>query len=61
MFNMDSKSQFTVDIISKVIDGKITINHATHLLLGHAKLESTMNNLGVEIENTLRISDGYET
>lgn len=29
---MDSKSQFTVDIISKVIEGKITINSATHLL-----------------------------
>ena len=29
---MDSKSQFTVDIISKVIDGKITINSATQLL-----------------------------
>lgn len=32
MFYMDSKSQFTVDIISKVIEGKITINSATHLL-----------------------------
>lgn len=32
MFYMDSKSQFTVDIISKVIDGKITINSATTLL-----------------------------
>lgn len=32
MFYMDSKSQFTVDIISKVIDGKITINSATQLL-----------------------------
>lgn len=29
---MDSKSQFTVDIISKVIDGRITINSATKLL-----------------------------
>lgn len=29
---MDSKSQFTVDIISKVLDGKITINSATQLL-----------------------------
>ncbi len=29
MFYMDLKSQFTVDIISKVIDGKITINSAT--------------------------------
>ena len=29
---MNSKSQFTVDIISKVIDGKITINSATQLL-----------------------------
>jgi len=32
MFYMDSKSQFTVDIISKVLDGKITINSATQLL-----------------------------
>lgn len=48
MFYMDSKSQFTVDI-----------NNATHLLLGHAKLESTMNNLGVKIEDTLSISEGY--
>lgn len=29
---MDSKSQFTVDIISKVIDGRISINSATTLL-----------------------------
>ncbi|KFA99561.1 hypothetical protein HW45_02975 [Vibrio sp. ER1A] len=29
---MDSKSQYTVDIISKVIDSKITINSATQLL-----------------------------
>ena len=29
---MDSKSQFTIDIISKVLDGKITINSATQLL-----------------------------
>ncbi|MGF1868893.1 ISNCY family transposase [Photobacterium indicum] len=32
MFYMDSKSQFTVDIISKVIDGRISINSATTLL-----------------------------
>lgn len=32
MFYMDAKSQFTVDIISKVIEGKITINSATQLL-----------------------------
>ena len=29
---MDSKSQFTVDIISKVIDGKMTTNSAAQLL-----------------------------
>ncbi|CAK2773286.1 hypothetical protein BCT19_16500 [Vibrio splendidus] len=29
---MDSKSQFTVDIISKVLDGKITIDSDTQLL-----------------------------
>lgn len=32
MFYMDSKSQFTVDIISKVIDGRISINSAAILL-----------------------------
>ncbi|MFA0164541.1 ISNCY family transposase [Vibrio splendidus] len=32
MFYMDSKSQFTVDIICKIIDGKISINSATTLL-----------------------------
>ncbi|HHF2959541.1 TPA: ISNCY family transposase [Vibrio diabolicus] len=32
MFYMDSKSQFTVDIISKVIDGRISINSAATLL-----------------------------
>ncbi len=29
---MDSKSQFTVDIISKALDGKTTTNSATQLL-----------------------------
>ena len=29
---MDSKSQFTVDIISKVLDGRISINSAATLL-----------------------------
>lgn len=29
---MDSKSQFTVDIICKIIEGKISINSATTLL-----------------------------
>ncbi|MEZ9906784.1 ISNCY family transposase, partial [Vibrio breoganii] len=32
MFYMDSKSQFTVDIICKIVDGKISINSATTLL-----------------------------
>lgn len=32
MFYMDSKYQFTVDIISKVIDGRISINSAATLL-----------------------------
>ena len=32
MFYIDSKSHFIVDIISKVLDGKITIDSATQLL-----------------------------
>ncbi|MCG9653660.1 ISNCY family transposase [Vibrio vulnificus] len=32
MFYMDSKSQFTVDIIGKVLDGRISINSAATLL-----------------------------
>lgn len=34
---------------------------AIQLLLGHAKLESTIEYLGVEIEDTLRISESCET
>ena len=34
---------------------------AIQLLLGHAKLESTIEYLGVEIEGALRISESCET
>lgn len=34
---------------------------AIQLLLGHAKLESTIEYLGVEIEDALRISESCET
>ena len=39
MFYMDSKSQFTVDVISKVIDGRISINSAIRLI-GQAYLRN---------------------
>lgn len=32
MIIMDSKAQLTVDVIAKVVEGKISINNATKLL-----------------------------
>lgn len=55
------KQQKTHQEVHLEITPKTKNLRAIQLLLGHAKLESTIEYLGVEIENALRISESCET
>ncbi|EGR4674646.1 integrase [Vibrio parahaemolyticus] len=47
--------------LASLIYAKTNNLRTIQLLLGHAKLESTIEYLGVEIEDALRISESCET